>query len=143
MWRLPPRAAAAHLQLGLLFAAQGQTDKAIQALEQAAGLSPEDPDAHYNLGVAYGQKIQRMLDQKIAAYERAIRIRPGQADAHYELGLSLLQKAHLSPAEEKPDLLRKALAQFRLFHEYAPTDPRAAPSIRALEPPQAPGPARP
>jgi tetratricopeptide (TPR) repeat protein len=127
-----------------VFAAQGQTDKAIQALEQAISLKPDDADAHYNLGVAYGQKIQRLLDQKIAAYQRAIQIRPGQAEAHYQLAIALLQKAYMSGPEEKRELLQRALAQFRLFQEYAPTDPKASSAlqnIRTLEPLVTPAPA--
>ena len=49
----------------------------------------------------------------------------------------------MSPVEERQGLLKKALAQLRLSQEYAPADPRAAPTIRALEPLLAPPPARP
>ncbi|HZK81708.1 MAG TPA: tetratricopeptide repeat protein [Humisphaera sp.] len=80
-------AAAFFGNLGLVHAAQGKFDLAIDAYRQAIEIRPDFPEAHNNLGGALRQT--RQLDAAIAAYEQAIAFRPGFAEAHNNLGLAL------------------------------------------------------
>ena len=51
---------------------------------QAIMISPDDADAHYNLGHAYERS--GMDTEAIESYRQVIRINPDYADAHYNLG---------------------------------------------------------
>jgi len=57
---------------------------------------PDNPRAHYNLGVALGQagKVQ----EAIGHYEQALRIKPDYAGAHYNLGTTLLRAGNVQEA---------------------------------------------
>jgi tetratricopeptide (TPR) repeat protein len=48
--RIDPNFAEAYLQLGLVYSAEGQAKKAIDALEKAIGANPNLPEAHLRLG---------------------------------------------------------------------------------------------
>ena len=48
---------------------------------------PNNPRAHYSLGVALGQAGR--IEEAIAHYEQALRLKPDYADAHYNLGNAL------------------------------------------------------
>ena len=51
--RLDPHLGAAFLQLGIVFAEQGNFPGAISAYKNAIAASPQEPDAHYRLAQAY------------------------------------------------------------------------------------------
>ena len=44
-------------------------------------INPDDAEAHFNLGVIYGQ--QGRTDEAIREYQAALRINPDDAEAHY------------------------------------------------------------
>jgi protein O-mannosyl-transferase len=52
--------------------------------------------AHYNLGIALGNKGE--TDHAIGHYRQAIALRPDYAEAHYNLGRLLAEKGHLDEA---------------------------------------------
>lgn len=54
-----------------------------QRLENAT-LNPRDADAHYQLGLIYGQR--RQYDEAVKCFARAIEIDPREADSFYQLG---------------------------------------------------------
>jgi tetratricopeptide (TPR) repeat protein len=54
-----------------------------QALELAT-LNPRDADAHYQLGLIYGQR--RRDEDAIRCFRQAIEIAPDEPDSHYQLG---------------------------------------------------------
>lgn len=60
-------------------------DPDIETLKQAVEANPDDADAYYNLGAAYGKL--NMHEEAIEAYIQAIRIDPDNAEAHYNLGM--------------------------------------------------------
>jgi tetratricopeptide (TPR) repeat protein len=60
-------------------------EREIEELKQAIRINPDDVDAHYNLGAAYGKL--GMHEEAIEAYRQAIRINPYYINAHYNLGL--------------------------------------------------------
>ena len=53
--------------------------------QAALRINPDYAEAHYNLGVVYGQ--QGRTDEAIREYQAALRINPDYAEAHYNLGV--------------------------------------------------------
>ncbi len=70
--------------LGALYLSEDKLDQAIDLLEKARFVSPEDPDILSNLGVGYQKK--GMIDQAITQYRKAIGLNPNLFDAHVNLG---------------------------------------------------------
>ena len=58
--------------------AASDVEEAIEAYKQAVKINPDDADAHYNLGLAYG--ISGMYKKAIASFKQAIRIDPEMAN---------------------------------------------------------------
>jgi len=56
------------------------------AYQEAIRLEPDDAEAHYNLGAAYGGLGR--YQEAITAYQEAIRLKPDFAEAHSNLGLA-------------------------------------------------------
>ena len=75
--------------LGAIFGQTGRNSEAALANETAVALSPQDAEAHSNLGITL-QKLGR-LDEAEACYTKAIALKPDLAEAHSNLG-SMLQK---------------------------------------------------
>ena len=63
-------------------------EEKIEACKQAIRIDPDDVDAHYNLGYAYGNL--GMYKEAIEVYKQAIRIKPDDVGAHYYLGLGYI-----------------------------------------------------
>jgi tetratricopeptide (TPR) repeat protein len=69
--RIDPKFAAAYLQLGVVYSARGEIDKAVAALQEATAADPNLAEAHFRLGQAY----KKMGDaakarEEFQAYER-------------------------------------------------------------------------
>lgn len=80
--------------LGASLQAQGKD--ALQAFQKTAGLMPNDPDVHLNLGLA--QKNTGRLGDAEASYRRALKLDPGYAEAHNNLGHVLKDLGQLDGA---------------------------------------------
>jgi len=69
--------------------------RALEAIEKASLLAPNDQMIWYNLGVLYGQTGN--IDQGISALEKTVSLKPDTTsfnrDAHYALGMLYHQKA--------------------------------------------------
>jgi Flp pilus assembly protein TadD len=63
----------------------GWDSQAITTYKQAGRLNPDDAEAYYNLGTAYGSLYQ--YETAIAAYKQAIRIKLNLADMQGNLGV--------------------------------------------------------
>ena len=61
-------------------------ERAIEDFDEAIRLNPEDADAYYNRGVAYGDLGQ--YEREIQDYDEAIRLNPEYAKAYYNRGVA-------------------------------------------------------
>jgi tetratricopeptide (TPR) repeat protein len=73
--------------LGAVFKATGRNSEAVNANQTAVTLSPQDAEAHYNLGNTL--KELGRLDEALASYTQAITLKPDFAEAHSNLGGTL------------------------------------------------------
>lgn len=83
--------------LGAILKRQGLNTAALLPMQKAAQLSPDDVEAHYNLGVA----LQDAGDFSNAefAYRHALKLNPDYADAYGNLGILLQQFDRQQEAE--------------------------------------------
>ena len=89
-----PDAALLWKLLGASLQMQGKD--ALPALQNAAKLSPQDAEAHNNLGVVLQERGQ--LDGALASYRNALMIDPGFVEANYNLGNVLSELGRLEEA---------------------------------------------
>ncbi|MDA8574953.1 sulfotransferase [Alphaproteobacteria bacterium] len=83
--------------LGAVFAKTGRKSEAVDANQTAVELSPEDAEAHSNLGNTL-QALGR-LDEAEASCNQAIALKPDYAEAHSNLGNTLKELGRLDEAE--------------------------------------------
>jgi tetratricopeptide (TPR) repeat protein len=80
----PSKSGAPFLDLGELLLQDGQPAKAAEALRSAVLLSPSNPRAHEQLGLALRQ-IDNVPEARIEL-EKAVALAPDSSPAHFELG---------------------------------------------------------
>jgi tetratricopeptide (TPR) repeat protein len=93
---LRPAQSEVRLQLGTVYARQGEWATALEELERARQLSPDDPHVYLYCGEVLW-KLNRRLDS-IARLREAIQLRPDYWEAHYRLGNELAQQEEVSAA---------------------------------------------
>jgi predicted CXXCH cytochrome family protein len=91
--------AAAHLNLGVVYANQGQLEKAEQAYRMALRLDPQFIPARMNLAMQYDQQGRKQESEKLLL--EVTKISPEFAEGFYSLGLLVA---------EDPDRLAEAAA---------------------------------
>lgn len=96
---------------GLISYSLGRPDLAIEYIRRGLVISPDDEEAHNNLGVILCD--QGNWDEAIASLQRAVALRPEYAEAHNNLGVALKARGELDQAA---DCYRSAL---RLAPGYA------------------------
>ena len=79
---------AAHLNLGMALAKQGELDRAIEHHRRALQLRPGDAMAHINMGMELA--LQHKNAEAIKHYQEALRIDPNQPVAYNNLGAAML-----------------------------------------------------
>jgi len=84
----PADTAAEHLSKGNELLAAKDFSGAIHEYREAVRLSPRNPRAHFELGLALKSKGD--LDEAVSEYREAIRLEPDLAEAHVNIG-SILQ----------------------------------------------------
>ncbi len=82
--------------LGAVYQKMGRSADALASKQKAAVLSPNDADAHYNLGNTF-MGLGR-LDESVASYRRTLEIKPNFAEAYSNLGIVLRQQGKLDEA---------------------------------------------
>jgi Flp pilus assembly protein TadD len=83
--------------LGAVFGATGRKFDALDAIQTAVELSPQDATAQNNLGITY-QELGK-LDEAEASYKQAIALKPDFAEAYNNLGVTLKALGKLDEAE--------------------------------------------
>ncbi|MDR1037078.1 MAG: tetratricopeptide repeat protein [Deltaproteobacteria bacterium] len=90
--RNPQEASAAHIQavinVGLVAIRTGDFAKALQSLQEADRLSPNNPDVKHHLGRTYYQLNN--TERAIALYEEALALDSSKTDVHNNLGLAYM-----------------------------------------------------
>ncbi len=94
-----PDAAALHLQLGRVLAAQGKSDDAIAEIETALKLSPSDSDAQRELADLYASTGKN--DRAETAYRTLAAAHPNDAELHRGLGQALLREKKFPEAQQE------------------------------------------
>ena len=84
---LNPNLSIAYSDLGYIFYAKGNYEKAIENLNRAIELNPELIQAHVNLGLALA--ADKKLQEAEAEFKKAIKMNPNYLLAHYNLGIIL------------------------------------------------------
>lgn len=84
----PQGSETARLNLGLAYAGEGRMSKAIESFQEVIRQNPSNPQAHYNMGVAY-----HLLGNNVNAYAEFLILRDLDPVAAGELS-SLLTKPH-------------------------------------------------
>ncbi|MBI3610218.1 MAG: tetratricopeptide repeat protein, partial [Nitrospirae bacterium] len=83
--RKSPHAAFARNNLAGLYLDHGLAEKAIQEYQKVLELEPDNPDVHYNMGIAV--KELGRLDDAVREYQAALKFKPDDAVIHNNLGL--------------------------------------------------------
>jgi tetratricopeptide (TPR) repeat protein len=128
--------------LAVLYASQGQYDKARHALEMAISTHPSYATAHENLGDIYA----KMASQ---AYDKALQLDKGNVTAQTKLSLvkelfSASGKVNRAPAKsEAPKVTPAPAALAPAIAPAKPEPPKAAPAPVVTPAPPAPVPAKP
>lgn len=110
-----------------LFHALSQIDsrylpRAVDSIEKASILAPNDANIWYNLGVLYGQNND--IKKGIEALEKTVKLKPNYRNARYALGLYY----------HTASLQKKALDQMQYILEHiSPKDSGALESIKSWE----------
>ncbi|MDE0958533.1 MAG: ASPIC/UnbV domain-containing protein [Planctomycetota bacterium] len=81
-----------NLAVSQLNQAEGGTDRALETLQVAADLKPDDPRVHYLVGV-----IQRFLGDETSAldeFHKALKLAPRDSDCHYQVAIGLVRSSN-------------------------------------------------
>ena len=106
--------AGAHCLLGMLFGQEGDLDRAMTYLTEAARLAPDSEEAHLGLGNVH--RLRAAPEAAAASYRRVLAINADAPAAHYSLGLVLRHLGQFDAAAEhlsrayslSPDLVEAA-----------------------------------
>src|SRR6266404_5050412 len=102
--RLLPNDPYAWYNLGLVYKDTGETEKAIEAFQHVAQLSPE-ADAHYFLGYLYSQ-LQR-YDEAIAEFQKALSAFPYHASSEFGIARAFQRKGDSESARQHLERFKK------------------------------------
>ncbi len=92
------------LEQGLKGLRSGQHEEAIASYKEAIRLKPDDAEAHYNLGSAYGNLGR--YEEAVMAFKVAILLKPELVGAHYNLGLAYLKISTREGAVKEYNILK-------------------------------------
>lgn len=100
-----PTDAQPFLNLGKLYADQHQPAKAIEFLQRAADLAPDNPTIHEELSHVY--IAQHDFPKAQAELERAIALAPNVASLHYQLGQLYRKEGQTDRAQKEFEMTSK------------------------------------
>ena len=97
--RRAPNSAALRQELGMLYLRQDDPDQALEQLERARALRPEDPQIFFILERAYSSLGR--YEEAEAALKTAVRLDPKFAEAYFNLAGLYLTQGQLEPAADQ------------------------------------------
>ena len=83
--------------LGAVLMKAGRFSDALESMQKAVALSPDNYHAHNSLGMTL--KLFGRLDEASSSFRRAIQIKPDHAEAHNNLGIIYLDRSRFNAAE--------------------------------------------
>jgi tetratricopeptide (TPR) repeat protein len=93
-----PYSAGLHNELAVVLSMLGRPEEALRSMQQAAQLSPGDPEFQYRLALAWNETGR--LDRALEALERTVQLDPAHGRAWYNLGLARHQAGDTAAALE-------------------------------------------
>ena len=99
--------------MGTALVRLGRLDEAISHYEKALALTPNDADAHCNLGDALVNR--QRPEEAVAHYRKALEIKPGSATTNNNLGYVLASSGRLT----------EAIAEYQMALRLSPNYPTA------------------
>ena len=111
--------------LAAVFNQMGRLTESLAAQRESVKLSPQDAEAHYNLGITLSEVGRN--DEAKTSYQKSISLKPDSAEAHFNLGNTLIELGELGGAESS---YRKSIA---LKPEYAQAHSNLGNTLRKLE----------
>jgi tetratricopeptide (TPR) repeat protein len=96
---LQPDSAAAHYNLGAALRLWGDPQGAEKALREALRLQPQLPEAHFVLGLVFGDRVG-YESMGLAEFEAAVAQNPSYADAHFNIGIIRWKNGEVDAAIE-------------------------------------------
>ena len=103
----------------------GRLTESLSAQRRSVELSPQDAEAHYNLGITLSEVGRN--DEAKTSYQKSIALKPDSAEAHFNLGNTLIELGELGGAESS---YRQSIA---LKPEYAQAHSNLGNTLRKLE----------
>ncbi len=122
--------AADYNQLGNALTAQGKTDEAIPAFDNAAKADPTKAGIYYKNAAAVLYNAGQM-DAALDAANKAIVADPNQADAYFIKGQALVTKSAVDPKTNKLTAPPGCVEAYDKFLALAPNDPKV-PQVKAV-----------
>ena len=92
-------------QLGLIYAAKNDLDKALESFDTALQYSPESYEVQYQKGLVY--MSQKKFDESIRSFQKVIELNPYFNEAYVTLGGAYYRKGDKASAEEQVNRLRE------------------------------------
>jgi protein O-GlcNAc transferase len=117
-----PTSAQVSKQVALEAIQNGEYESAVRELKKALGISPNYPDLHNLLGIAYANR--GMPDDAIMEFETALKIHPEYLKARLNLALSLYEKG----------LKDESMRNLEMVLELDPENELAVNLLRELQP---------
>ena len=97
----PEKAAEEWLKEGLRLQGLSHYQGAIDAYKMVLHFRPDDIDAYYNTGIAYGSQQDSgilRIDKAVGAFRQVLRLKPDYIHAHIALGASFIKRGNLEDA---------------------------------------------
>jgi tetratricopeptide (TPR) repeat protein len=97
----PETAAEEWLKEGLRLQGLGHYQGALDAYKMVLHFRPNDIDAYYNTGIAYGSQQDSgilRIDKAVGAFRQVLRLKPDYIHAHIALGASFIKRGNLEDA---------------------------------------------
>ena len=122
--------AADYNQLGNALTAEGKTDDATAAFDNAAKTDPSKAGMYYKNAAAVLYNAGQM-DGALDAADKAIAADPNAADAYFIKGQALVTKSAIDPKTNKLTAPPGCVDAYQKFLELAPNDPKV-PQVKAV-----------